>query len=39
MCGRNDARHMTAVLDKGANLPLTQNIDLDGSATIEVQYL
>ena len=30
---------VTAVLDKGANLPLTQNIDLDGSATIEVQYL
>jgi len=28
-----------AVLDKGDNLPLTQNIDLDGSATIEVQYL
>ena len=30
---------VTAVLDKGDNLPLTQNIDLDGSATIEVQYL
>lgn len=30
---------VTAVLDKAANLPLTQNIDLDGSATIEVQYL
>jgi len=28
-----------AVLNKGSELPLTQNIDLDGSATIEVQYL
>lgn len=30
---------VTAVLNKGSELPLTQNIDLDGSATIEVQYL
>ncbi|WP_034295045.1 DUF1120 domain-containing protein [Herbaspirillum sp. RV1423] len=28
-----------AVIDKSANLPLTQSIDLDGLATIEVQYL
>ena len=30
---------VTAVLDKSDSLPTSQNIDLDGSATIEVQYL
>lgn len=30
---------VTAVLDKGANLPLRETINLDGSATMELMYL
>lgn len=30
---------VTAILDKGANLPLRENINLDGSATLELMYL